>query len=57
MKSVRTLLRFTATGVVLGLLMGWFLSLMSGGIFVVLFIGSIGLLLGLILGFVHWNDS
>jgi hypothetical protein len=29
-KNVRTLLRFTVTGIVIGLLIGWLLSLVSG---------------------------
>lgn len=56
MDPVRTVLKFTVTGIVVGLLMGWFLSLVSGNIFVVLFIGSLGTLVGVILGIVHRND-
>jgi hypothetical protein len=55
-KNVRTLLRFTVTGIVIGLLIGWLLSLVSGNIFVVLLVGSVGTLVGLILGFIHRND-
>ncbi len=55
-KNVRTVLRFTVTGIVLGLLIGWLLSLVSGNIFVVLLIGSVGMLVGIILGFIHRND-
>jgi hypothetical protein len=49
-------LRFTVTGIVLGLLMGWLLSLVSGDIVVVLLVGSLGTLVGVILGIVHRND-
>ena len=56
MNQVRTVLKFTVTGTVVGLLMGWFLSLVSGNIFVVLFIGSLVTLVGFILGIVHRND-
>lgn len=56
MKNVRTVLRFTITGIVLGLLIGWLLSLVSGNIFVVLGVGSLGMLVGIILGIVHRND-
>jgi len=55
-KNVRTVLRFTVTGIVLGLLIGWLLSLVSGNIFVVLGVGSLGMLVGVILGIVHRND-
>jgi hypothetical protein len=56
MKQARNVLKFTVTGTVAGLLMGWFLSLVSGNIFVVLFIGSLVTLVGFILGIVHRND-
>ena len=36
--------------------MGWLLSLVSGNFFVVLFLGAIGLLVGVILGLVYRND-
>jgi len=55
-KSARTVSRFTVTGIVVGLLIGWLLSLVSGNFFVVLLIGSVGMLVGLILGFIHRND-
>ena len=57
MKSVKTALRFTVTGVVLGLLIGWLLSLVSGNIFVVAIMGALGTLVGIILGVIHRNDS
>ena len=55
-KEVQAVLRFTVTGIVIGLLMGGLLSLVSGNVFVVLFIGSVGTLVGVILGFIHRND-
>ena len=56
MKNVRTVLRFTVTGIVLGLLIGWLLSLVSGNYYVTLAVGLLGLLVGVILGIVHRND-
>src|SRR5215469_16557300 len=53
---VRTVLRFTATGIVLGVLLGWPISLVSGDINVVILIGSLGTVIGIILGVVHRND-
>ena len=55
-KEDQAVLRFTVTGIVIGLLMGGLLSLVSGNVFVVLFIGSVGTLVGVILGFIHRND-
>jgi uncharacterized transporter YbjL len=55
-KNVRTVLRFTVTGIVLGLLIGWLLSLVSGNYYVTLAVGLLGLLVGVILGIVHRND-
>lgn len=52
----KNILKFTATGVVAGLVMGWMLSLWSGNIFVVLGVGTLGLVVGGILGIVHRND-
>jgi len=52
----KNILKFTATGIVLGLALGWLLSLVSGNTFVVLFIGTIGLLVAGVLGIVHRND-
>jgi hypothetical protein len=49
-------LRFTVTGIVLGLLIGWLLSLGSGNYYVTLAVGLLGLLVGIILGIVHRND-
>ena len=53
----KNILKFTVTGVVVGVVMGWLLSLVSGNIFVVLMIGTIGLFVGVILGIVHRNDA
>jgi hypothetical protein len=49
-------LKCSVTGVVEGAIVGWLLSLVSGNIFVVLMIGTLGLLTGVILGKVHRND-
>lgn len=53
---MKNILKFTVTGIVAGILMGWLLSLVSGNVFVVFFVGTLGLLVGLILGVVHRND-
>ena len=42
----KNILKFTATGVVAGLVMGWMLSLVSGNIFVVWGVGTLGLVVG-----------
>ena len=54
--NVRTVLRFTVTGIVCGLVIGWLLSLVSGNYYVTLAVGLLGLLIGIILGIVHRND-
>ena len=54
--NVRTVLRFTFTGIVCGLVIGWFLSLVSGNYYVTLAVELLGLLIGVILGIVHRND-
>ena len=56
MKKILTVLKFTVTGTIVGVVMGWVLSLISGNIFVVLLIGSLVTLVGFILGIVHRND-
>ena len=55
-KNIRTVLKFTVIGIVLGLLIGWLLSLVSGNYYVTLAVGLLGLLIGVILGIVHRND-
>jgi F0F1-type ATP synthase assembly protein I len=52
----KNIFKFTATGIVVGLALGCLLDLMSGGIFIPLFIGTLGLLVGGVLGIVHRND-
>lgn len=51
-----TILKFTPTGIVVGILMGWMTSLVSENIFVPWFVGTLGLIVGGILGMVHRND-
>jgi hypothetical protein len=41
---------------VIGVLMGWLLSLVSGNVFVILMIGSLVTVVGIVLGIVHRND-
>jgi hypothetical protein len=53
----KNILKFTVTGILAGVLLGWLLSLVSGNIFVVLMIGTLGLIVGVILGIVHRNDA
>ena len=52
----KNIFKFTATGIVVGLALGFLFDLMSGGIFIPLFIGTLGLLVGGALGIVHRND-
>jgi hypothetical protein len=52
----KNILKFTVTGIVAGAALGWRLSLVSGDLFVVSMIGTLGLVVGGILGIVHWND-
>jgi hypothetical protein len=49
----KNVLKFTVTGIVAGVVMGWLLSLGSGNFFVMYGVGTIGLILGVILGMVH----
>ena len=42
----KNILKFTVTGIVAGIAFGWLLSLVSGNLFVVLFVGTLGLLVG-----------
>ncbi len=53
---MKNILKFTVTGIVAGILMGCLMSFVSGGVFVVFFVGTLGLLVGLVLGVVHRND-
>lgn len=55
-KNIRTVLKFTVIGIVLGLLIGWLLSLVSGNYYVTLAVGLLGMLIGVVLGIVHRND-
>ena len=52
----KNIFKFTATGIVVGLALGFLLDFMSGGIFIPLFIGALGLLVGGALGIVHRYD-
>jgi hypothetical protein len=52
----KNILKFTVTGIVAGVIMGWLLSLGSGNIFVVFGVATLGLFVGVILGIVHRND-
>ena len=53
----KNILKFTATGLVTGLVLGWLLSLVSGNYFVTLAVATLGLFVGVILGIVHRNDA
>ena len=55
-KNVRTVLRFTVTGIVCGLVMGCLLALGSGNYYVTLAVTLLVTLVGVILGIVHRND-
>ena len=52
----KNILKFTVTGIVVGVALGCLFSLVSGNLFVVSLVGTIGLLVGMILGIVHRND-
>ena len=52
----KNIFKFTVTGIVAGILLGWLLSLVSGNYFVTLGVATLGLLVGVILGIVHRND-
>jgi len=53
----KNILKFTATGLVAGVVLGWLLSLVSGNYFVTLGVATLGLFAGAILGIVHRNDA
>jgi membrane associated rhomboid family serine protease len=53
---VRKFWEFTLVCLALGIVFGWLLSLVSGDLFVVIFIGSLGAVVGIILGIIHRND-
>lgn len=53
----KNILKFTATGLVAGVVLGWLLSLGSGNHFVTLGVATLGLFVGVILGIVHRNDA
>jgi hypothetical protein len=55
-KRIRPVLRFTITGMVIGLLMGCLLSLGSGNFYVILMTGAVVTVVGIVLGIVHRND-
>jgi hypothetical protein len=52
----KNIFKFTATGIVAGVVLGWLLSLVSGNIFVVFGVATLGLIVGVVLGIVHRND-
>lgn len=54
---MKNILKFTVTGIVAGVLLGWLLSLGSGNYFVTLGVATLGLFVGVILGIVHRNDA
>jgi hypothetical protein len=54
--AMRSFFRYVASGIVIGTLAGVLLSLVSGNIFVVEFVGTLGVLVGVVLGIVHRND-
>jgi hypothetical protein len=56
---VRKFWQFTLVGLVLGIILGWLLSLASGNIFnivVIIGVGSLGMVVGIVLGIIHRND-
>jgi hypothetical protein len=53
---LRKFWQFTLVGLALGVGLGYLLSLVSGNIFVVIGIGTLGAIIGIVLGIVHRND-
>jgi hypothetical protein len=53
---MKKVLQFLLTGLVVGTILGWLLSLVSGNVYVVIGVGTIGMVVGLVLGIVHRND-
>jgi hypothetical protein len=53
----KNILKFTATGLGEGLVLGWLLSLGTGNYFVTLGVATLGVFVGAILGIVHRNDA
>ena len=56
-RVTKNILKFTATGVVAGVVLGGLLSLGSENYFVTLGVTTLGLFVGVILGIVHRNDA
>ncbi len=42
----KNILKFTTTGMLVGIALGWLLSRVSGNIFVVFMVGTLGLIVG-----------
>ena len=53
----KNILKFTATGLAAGVVLGWLLSLVSGNYLLTLGVATIGLLVRAILGIVHRNNA
>jgi hypothetical protein len=53
---VKKFWQFTLVGLGEGLLLGWLLSLVSGNIFVTISVGTLGAIIGIVLGIIHRND-
>ncbi|MGA2744428.1 MAG: hypothetical protein ABSE44_07020 [Candidatus Sulfotelmatobacter sp.] len=53
---MRKFWEFMLVGVVLGVVLGGLLSLVSGNIFVIIGIGTLGTVVGTVLGIIHRND-
>lgn len=48
--------QFTLVGLAEGVVLGWLLSRVSGNIFVSIGIGTLGTVVGIVLGIIHRND-
>lgn len=53
---MRKFLEFLVTGVVLGTVLGWLLSLVSGDYYVTIGVGIFGTIVGIVLGIIHRKD-
>jgi len=53
----KNILKLTATGLVAGAILGWLLSQISGNYGVTIFVATLGVFVGVILGIVHRKDA
>jgi hypothetical protein len=54
-RTVKKFWQFTLVGLGAGVVLGWLLSLVSGNVFVTVMMGTLGTVIGIVLGIVHRN--